>query len=103
MLLRWAKRKHTKKGIRWIVKKYFQNVTDWVFSTKVRLKKGEYCVYQLYRASVAPIKRHIKIRAHANPYDPLYDRYFQWRKSNKGVIALERAANPKGGTLIVVV
>lgn len=103
MLLRWAKRKHNKKGIRWIVKKYFQNMTEWVFSTKVKLKKGVYRIYQLYRASVAPIKRHIKIRAHANPYDPQDDRYFQWRKNNKWVTALERAANPKGGTLIVVV
>ncbi len=103
LLLRWAKRKHNKKGIRWIVCKYFQNVKDWVFSAKVKIKKGQYRIYPLYIASTAPIKRHIKIRAHANPYDPQFDCYFTWRKSNKWVPALQRAANPKGEKIIVVV
>ena len=96
MLLRWAKRKHGKKGVKWIIKKYFQNVRDWVFSTKIKLKKGKFRVYQLYMASVAPIKRHIKIRAKANPYDPQFDKYFKWRSKKKWVTALERTAKANG-------
>jgi len=103
MLLRWAKRRHNKKSTKWIVKNYFQNVKDWVFSAKVKISKGQYRIYQLYLASTAPIRRYIKIRAHANPYHPQCNRYFQWRKNNKWVTALERAANPKGGTAIVLV
>ncbi len=96
MLLRWAKRKHSKKGLRWIVKKYFQNVRDWVFSAKIKIKKGVFRVYQLFMASIAPIKRYIKIRAKANPYDPQFDQYFKWRSEKKWVTALERSAKTNG-------
>ncbi len=81
MLMRWAKRRHSKKGSRWIWNKYFTNGTyDATFSTRVKTKKkGVYKIFQLYRPAYTPIKRHVKIRQTANPYDPAFDVYFQKR------------------------
>jgi RNA-directed DNA polymerase len=58
MLIRWAKRRHPKKS------------RNWVF----RADKTE-----LLEMAKIPIKRHIKIRKDANPYDTEYGNYFRKR------------------------
>ncbi|MFU7503514.1 MAG: hypothetical protein ACE1S7_09120 [Candidatus Tisiphia sp.] len=35
----------------------------------------------LYRASETPIRRHIKIKSKAHPYDPKFKEYFKHRES----------------------
>ncbi|MHC1697537.1 MAG: group II intron reverse transcriptase/maturase [Geobacteraceae bacterium] len=83
-LWRWARRRHPRKGRRWVKNKYFQviNGRDWVFSTSSG--KGETKTTEaLCRASSVKIQRHIKIQSEANPFDPLWDCYFESRRTGK--------------------
>ncbi len=75
-LWRWARRRHRNKRWQWVKKKYFPkgNGRSWSFSGEVEGKR----VY-LFRAGNVPIKRHIKIRAAANPFDPEWELYFEKR------------------------
>jgi RNA-directed DNA polymerase len=75
-LRQWMKRRHPKKSNRWIVKKYFTTVegNKWVFFGEVN---GQ--VYYLADTASVPIKRHAKIKAQANPYDPAWEPYYEKR------------------------
>lgn len=89
-LWRWSKRRHPQKGSQWIYKKYFRSdqMRNWVFYDKVKAKeKGAPSTnLDLIKASKTPIKRHIKLRAEATPYDPAYHEYLDDRlaKRNAG-------------------
>ena len=77
----WAKRRHPKKSGRWVRKKYFRtrNGRHWTFvGTRVG-KGGKPYELTLYRAGDVPIKRHVKIKGAANPYDPAWEVYFEER------------------------
>lgn len=84
-IMRWIKRRHPKKNARWRNKQYFrsQNMRNWIFSAVAKNKKGQNIVYELFRAASLPIRRHIKIKAEANLYDPQYTDYFLKRESLK--------------------
>jgi RNA-directed DNA polymerase len=71
MTWQWAKRRHPKKMLKWIKSKYFQSIGTrrWVF----REKDDN---ISLLKLSDIPIRRHIKIKANANPYDPEWHEYF---------------------------
>ncbi len=77
-LWRWSKRRHPKKGLQWIKARYFQSVgfRSWIFSTKVKDRMGKDKRLALVLAADVPIKRHVKIRGWANPYDDQYREYF---------------------------
>lgn len=85
MLWRWCRRRHRNKSARWIKKKYFKRVggCDWVFYGSERDAKHAGQERQLMRAASVPIKRHTKIRAAANPYDPRWEVYFEQRLAAK--------------------
>ena len=91
LLRRWAKRRHSNKGWRWIKSKYFSNgMHEGAFSIRLKTqKKAVYKIYRLYQAGYTPIKRHVKILQKANPYDPEYTAYFQRRASWRHAIANE--------------
>jgi RNA-directed DNA polymerase len=74
LLWQWAKRRHPRRPRRWIKEKYFKTVKNrnWIFSGETTDGKE----FQLLQASDVAIKRHIKIRGDANPYDPEDERYF---------------------------
>lgn len=74
MVWQWAVRRHSNKPHKWIKSKYFQRegIRNWVF----REKGGK---LQLLRMSDTPIRRHVKIKADANPYDPHWQEYFENR------------------------
>ncbi len=82
---RWAKRRHSKKGARWVRAKYFRSVQgrNWVFFGWVKNGKKERQQVQLVSAARTPIKRHVKIKSTANPYDPNWERYFERRLDAK--------------------
>lgn len=82
-LWRWCKRRHPKKGGQWIKKKYFKTIGDnnWVFAAPDPIKKDHSLV--LTKASSTPIRRHVKIKAAANPYDPEFSEYFIWRSRSR--------------------
>jgi RNA-directed DNA polymerase len=79
-LWRWAKRRHPNKPPGWIRRKYFTAVANnhWVFygSTTSQGKTQE---HRLIRLAYTPIKRHVKVKAEANPYDPAWEPYFEAR------------------------
>lgn len=88
LLWRWCRRRHLNRCKRWIKGKYFKRVgsRSWVFSGIHPSGKLATLLY----ASDVPIKRHTKIRAEANPYDPADEMYFEerleyaWRNSDEG-------------------
>jgi RNA-directed DNA polymerase len=84
LLWKWARRRHPSKGKRWVKKKYFRvnGFRSWDFATK---EPAEGCIsgLRLLRAMTIPIRRHVKVRGPANPFDPAWDTYFTHRRSTK--------------------
>ncbi len=85
-LLRWIKRRHPNKNAEWRRKRYFrrQGNRDWIFfATVYDKKRNERINLNLFHAADVAIKRYIKIKAEATPYDPEYEAYFEQRKRLK--------------------
>ena len=78
----WVRRRHTRKGAPWLKKKYFrsQGLKDWIFSARTPKEGNETTYVDLFKASSVAIKRHIKIRAEATPYEPRFAEYFKKRE-----------------------
>jgi len=86
LLWRWIHSRHSRKSSKWRIKRYFRSRGEehWVFTAKIfndKKKEAEYL--DLVRMSKILIRRHIKIRGSANPYDPQYSEYFQLREQEK--------------------
>ena len=82
-LWRMLRKRHSNKSGKWLVKKYWTaSGRDHVFAVRFKTAKGKVKVYQVIRTCAIGIKRHIKIKADANPYDPEYGAYF-WNRRNK--------------------
>lgn len=81
-LQKWINKRHPNKSEHWKSKKYFraEGGRNWVFSTTYANEKGIKCTEKRCLALDILIKRHIKIRADANPYDPKYREYFENRE-----------------------
>jgi len=81
-LWQWAVRRHRKKGARWVRKRYFHTVGNrtWTFSNSAKTSNHGELVKLVY-ATDTNIKRHRKIKAEANPYDPDWETYFEGRLS----------------------
>lgn len=90
-LWRWACRRHPKKPRRWIKDKYFkvQGSRNWVFSGEAIGRGGKTRQVKLLDAADTPIKRHIKIKGAANPYDREWESYFEERLGVKMVANLQ--------------
>jgi RNA-directed DNA polymerase len=75
-LRRWTKRRHPKKSNEWVTKKYFKTVegNNWVFYGEMEGQE-----YRLAEAARVPIKRYVKVKAEANPYDPEWETYYEKR------------------------
>ncbi len=83
ILWRWARRRHPNKSAYWVKDKYFRShkARNWIFFGEGdRSSKWE---AWLYTAARTPIRRHVKIRGEANPYDPAWEMYFEKRLSVK--------------------
>jgi RNA-directed DNA polymerase len=80
-LWRWAKRRHSKKSRRWIAKKYFgrTGLRNWRFFGEEKDGKGQPIRNWITFAASTPIRRHIKVKQKANPYDPEWEVYFEER------------------------
>jgi RNA-directed DNA polymerase len=77
----WAKRRHPNKNPTWIKEKYFKSTgtRNWVFQTTLPTERGKLHTIRLANAMDVAIKRHIKIKNGANPYDPEWEIYFEGR------------------------
>jgi len=49
---------------------------SWIFSMLTKDQNGQKFFLDLFKARQIPIRRYIKIRAEATPYDPLFKEYF---------------------------
>jgi RNA-directed DNA polymerase len=80
-LWRWARRRHRRQSARWVKGKYFTHAGDerWCFRGRSRTEDGGYRTVTLRRARATAIRRHVKIRGEANPYDPSWELYFEER------------------------
>lgn len=80
-LWQWACRRHPNKPFWWIKARYFQSkgLRNWVFGTKIKTENGAMIRVNLVSASDTPIRRHIKIKADANPFNPAWEEYFKNR------------------------
>lgn len=79
LLWYWARRRHTRRALRWVKNKYFHLINGnlWTFASSI---SGENRTI-LLKAQTIPIRRHLKIRSHANPYSSDWHGYFDERKN----------------------
>ena len=84
-LWRWARRRHPKKNQRWIKKKYFEQrgTRNWIFTGEMLDDQDQPSKIRLLSATDTPIRRHVKVKSDANPYDPAYETYFEKREGNR--------------------
>lgn len=77
LLWYWARRRHTRKPHTWVKKRYFNTwgLDHWCFFC---IEDGK--PVRLFKAQACPIKRHVKIKGLANPYDPEWSAYFKSRR-----------------------
>ena len=84
---RWAKRRHPNKSGQWVRERYFhQNAArNWAFSTDLskQNQSDQPKPLELKLASDTRIKRHLKIRDIANPFDNEWKLYFDKRSRSK--------------------
>ena len=86
-LWQWAKRRHPKKGGKWIYSRYFHLVNSrlWTFAVPLHSPDStdEFDYILLERASTREIKRFVKTKSDANPFDPAWQMYFEERETDK--------------------
>lgn len=99
-LWQWARRRHLDKSCRWVVKRYFhpigQRMRVFAADTGKRTPEGKPVWLKLVYASDTKIRRHLKIRAEANPFDPHWQDYFEERAFRKkfGIHRYEAGIKP---------
>jgi RNA-directed DNA polymerase len=94
-LWRMLRRRHQNKSKKWLFKKYWTaSGQKHQFAVKVRSAKGLIKVYQVIRICAIGIRRHVKIKAEANPYMPEYASYF-WRRRHKKESKLLKALSAR--------
>jgi RNA-directed DNA polymerase len=99
-LWRWVRMRHPSKRSRWLKGKYFPRVDgrDWTFCAKVPSRQRALFPelvgprLTLLRASSVTIRRHVKVRAQANPFDPGYHDYFRGRRRTPRSVVLGATA-----------
>jgi RNA-directed DNA polymerase len=79
----WARRRHPGKRRSWVVKRYFHSLNGrhWTFAADSgkRTPEGKPIWLKLAYATDTKVRRHVKIRADANPFDPNWQMYFEER------------------------
>lgn len=102
-LRRWAFKRHARKGKRWIVKKYFTRLggENWRFYCMIKDKNGDQKHLYLKNATDTKIRRHIKIKSDANPFNPLYKEYFIQREQQRKSKALLANSTNSAGLRII--
>jgi RNA-directed DNA polymerase len=86
-LWQWARRRHPKKSRAWVKKHCFPALGNraWTFATETdkRTPDGKPIWLRLVYAGETKIRRHVKIRRDANPFDPQWQPYFTERAFRK--------------------
>jgi RNA-directed DNA polymerase len=89
-LWRWARRRHRHKSATWLKGKYFSRPGggNWAFRGTLPDKRGREYPISLFRACSLDIRRHVKVKGEANPYDPAWELYFEERLTAQMVSTL---------------
>ena len=97
-LWQWTCRRHPNKPRKWIKDKYFmsEGLRNWVFGTTVKTEDGNGKKLKLVKASDTPIRRHIKIKSDANPFNPAWEEYFEKR------LGLQMKENLRGRNKLLI-
>lgn len=81
-LWRWAKRRHPEKSVAWITQRYWHRLgrrRRSFAAPKARTPSGEVVMARLVDPTETPIRRYVKVKAEANPFDPHWRAYFEDR------------------------
>jgi RNA-directed DNA polymerase len=81
-LWRWAKRRHPGKSLHWIASRYWHRLGDrkvFAADTGKRTSDGQTVWMRMVNPAQTAIRRHVKIKADANPFDPRWRDYFEER------------------------
>jgi len=83
-LWQWAKRRHPKKGKKWVLNRYFHSYKgrNWRFLVVLN-KNNRDDVFPLKLVFETKIVRHRKIKSEANPFDAEWKDYFEERMTYK--------------------
>jgi len=79
----WAKRRHPQKLSSWIVSRCWHRWNGsevFAADTGNRTTDGKILGLRLHSPSRVPVRRYIKIKGEANPFDPAWRPYFEERK-----------------------
>ena len=81
-LWQWARRRHAGKGKYWVKEKYFRAIdgNTWTFAADLS-DEDKIDFIPLKRLAKIKAVKFAKIRHYANPYDPEYQSYFEWRET----------------------
>lgn len=86
-LWRWAKHRHWKKPTAWIANRYWHRLGNgrrmFAVMAGSSAPRSRSMVAWLVNPTKTPIRRHIKVKSNANPFDPNWRGYFETRKSLK--------------------
>jgi RNA-directed DNA polymerase len=93
-LWKWARRRHPKKGKRWIADKYFMPTHGrrWTFNTTVEDRHGQKKTITLMWLADISIERHIKVKGTASPDDPQLQTYWANRQTRYGKTYWDRSS-----------
>ena len=82
-LWRWARRRHTRKGRQWIRQRYWKSEGDrkWVFATRASEDRDFAKPVELLSLASVTIRRHPKVKADFNPFDPAWEPYAEQRRT----------------------
>lgn len=82
---RWARRRHTNKGAKWVRKRYFHSIgsRNWVFAVARDGTGPEATMLELYQLASTPIVRHVKVRGTFNPFDLTQEQYVEKRRQDR--------------------
>jgi len=84
-LCRWTRRRHPQKNAKWLRDKYFCHpaLKIWHFHAKIRGADNRSILLRLVNIAKVKIKRHVKLKAEATPYDVAYLSYFEKCRQQK--------------------
>ena len=79
-LWRWAKRRHPNKYSAWIVDRYWHRLGRRMWRFAVLAGSERSVMVRLVDPTEIPIKRYVKVKSDANPFDTHWRGYFESRK-----------------------
>ncbi len=98
LLWRWAKRRHPTKSADWQLRRYWHPVggRSWRFAAEKgrQTANGPSDWLTLFCTNKTWIRRHLKVRAEVNPYDPAWHAYLTARTSARRLLRPTRQRLP---------